>query len=116
MQPTTIYEAGTVVTVMMRFADQTGAKPRPAVIISSVSYHRSRADTVITAVTGQVAGRNRTGDCVISDWQPAGLVTPSKTKGVGATIVRSAINREIGRLSRSDYERVQDGVRAIFSL
>ena len=116
MQRTTTYRAGTVVTVRMRFADQSGFKSRPAVVISSDGYHRTRADAVIMGLTGQVGGRNRTGDCQISDWQQAGLVAPTKAKGVIETVARSAIRRDIGTLTQSDFNRVKDGIRTIFEL
>ena len=112
----TTYSAGTVVTVRMRFADQSGSKPRPAVIISSDRYHGTRADAVVMALTGQVGGRNRTGDCEISDWQHAGLLSPTKAKGVIATIARSAIRQDLGSLTQPDFDRVKGGVRAIFGL
>lgn len=110
----TIYNAGTVVTVNMKFTDQSGSKSRPAVVISSAQYHRSRADAVLMVLTSQVSGRNRTGDCELSDWQRAGLVSPTKAKGVIGTVARSAIKHDIGSLTEGDFNRVKSGVRAIF--
>jgi hypothetical protein len=56
--PTTIgCSFGDVVLVPFPFTDQTAAKKRPAVVISSDAYHRHRADVVVMAVTSQALAR-----------------------------------------------------------
>jgi len=45
---------GDLVLVPFPFTDQSGAKKRPAVIVSSHSYNASRRDIVIMAITSQV--------------------------------------------------------------
>ena len=51
MPPTTGYKFGDVVLVPFPFTDQTGAKKRPAIIVSSGAYHQRRRDVIIMAVT-----------------------------------------------------------------
>jgi mRNA interferase MazF len=57
----TAFEFGDVVLVRFPFTDQTAAKQRPAVVISSEAYHRARPDIVIMAITSQraLAARDR---------------------------------------------------------
>jgi len=42
MPPTTGYSFGDVVLVPFPFTDQTGLKKRPAVVVSSTTYHEER--------------------------------------------------------------------------
>jgi mRNA interferase MazF len=54
MPRTTGYRFGDVVLVPFPFTDQTGAKKRPAIIVSSQAYHQRRRDLIIMAVTSQI--------------------------------------------------------------
>ncbi len=53
--PTTLYEYGDVVLVPFPFTDQSAAKQRPAVIISSNEYQRELPDVLLMAVTSRAA-------------------------------------------------------------
>lgn len=48
------YSSGDVVLVPFPFTDQSGAKKRPAVVVSGNRYNASRRDLVIMAITSQV--------------------------------------------------------------
>lgn len=55
------YEFGDLILVPFPFSDQSTAKRRPAVVVSSEAYHRERPDLVILAVTSPLrpaAGRD----------------------------------------------------------
>jgi mRNA interferase MazF len=52
---TTPYEFGDVVLVPFPFTDQTAAKRRPAVIVSSLEYQRELPDLLLMAVTSRAA-------------------------------------------------------------
>lgn len=51
IQFTTNYNSGEIVLVSFPFADQTGTKKRPAVIVSSAFYNLSLPDVVLMAIT-----------------------------------------------------------------
>ena len=53
MPITTAYSFGDIVLVPFPFTDQTAAKKRPAIVVSSDAYHRDRRDLIIMAVTSQ---------------------------------------------------------------
>jgi mRNA-degrading endonuclease toxin of MazEF toxin-antitoxin module len=50
----TSYEQGEVVLVRFIFIDETGAKRRPAVVVSTSDYHRGRQEAIIAAITSNV--------------------------------------------------------------
>ncbi len=66
MPSTTIYSFGDVVLVPFPFTDQTAAKKRPAVVVSSDAYNKARPDVIVMAITGHVSGYPRIGEVVIS--------------------------------------------------
>lgn len=86
--PTTIgFEYGDVVLIPFPFTDQTVTKKRPAVGVSSASYHRDRRDIIVMAVTGQTRRPSEVGEVVV---------------------------RKLGSLQDEDRQAVREGLRAIF--
>ena len=77
MPPTTSYSFGDIVLVPFPFTNQSAAKRRPAVVVSSQAYHAERADLIIMAVTGQARPTPRLGEVPVTDWRVAGLIKPS---------------------------------------
>jgi hypothetical protein len=71
------YQFGDVVLVPFPFTDQSTAKQRPGVIVSSAAYHDARRDLILMAVTSQVRGAGAFGELVVRDWQTAKLLKPS---------------------------------------
>ncbi len=67
----TTLRAGNVVAGMLAGARET--KARPAVVVSSQTYHEHRPDVVICFLTTQIAGLNSPTDYVLEDWRDAGL-------------------------------------------
>lgn len=92
------YEFGDVVLVPFPFTDQSAAKKRPAVVISSDVYHRERPDLIIMAITSQVKPLQTIGEVIVQDWQGAGLLKPSVIKPVITTIERGLIINILGKL------------------
>jgi len=70
------YEFGDVVLIPFPFTDQTAAKKRPAVVVSSTAYHRSRPDLILMAVTSRIKPYSGFGDVTIEHWKPQGLSNP----------------------------------------
>ena len=101
----TKYSRGDVVLVSFIFADETGVKQRPAVIISSDTYHQQRQETIISAITSRV-DRILVGDHLINDWWEAGLLFPSVATGIIRTIKQSMVVRKLGAMSRDDLKGI----------
>ena len=114
-QVTTNYKRGDVFLVRFVFADQSGAKLRPSLIVSSETYHQGRMEVILAAITSNIR-RVLPGDTVLTDWQDVGLVAPSVVTGVLRTVTRTALARKLGTLSPQDRGIVETSLRLSLSL
>lgn len=104
---------GDVVLVPFPFTDQSGAKKRPAVIVSSSGYNASRRDLVIMAITSQMRTPLGFGEAPIADWQAAGLIKPSVLKPVVTTIEQGLVVRTMGALSAADLRSLREVIAQV---
>jgi mRNA interferase MazF len=111
----TNYDQGDVVLVRFVFTEETGAKRRPAVIISTSNYHDGRQEAIMAAITSNV-DRLLIGDHLIAGWQEAGLLFPSVATGIIRTIKQTMIERRLGVMSPADMQTVQDKLRQVLGL
>ena len=109
------YSRGDVVLVNFIFSDETGVKHRPAVIISSDAYLQSRQETIIAAITSRT-DRVLFGDCLIGDWQQAGLLFPSVATGIIRTVKQNMIAQKLGVMPKDDMKAIDSELRAILNL
>jgi mRNA interferase MazF len=105
------YSIGDIILVPFPFTDQSGAKKRPAVVVSNQSYNENRRDLIIMAITSQVRTPLGFGEALVTDWQSSGLIKPSVLKPVFATIEQGLIVRTLGTLSPTD----SDALRKVIS-
>ena len=112
----TAYERGDVVLVPFPFSDQTAIKKRPAAVISSNNYNNISSDIVIMAITSQTTKTYGIGECLIDDWQGAGLLKPSAIKPAISTIEQSLVLKRIGRLSDRDTVSTENTLRQLLDL
>lgn len=104
---------GDVVLVPFPFTDQSGAKKRPAVIVSSSGYNDSRRDLVIMAITSQVRTPLGFGEAMLADWQAAGLIKSSVLKPVFTTIEQGLVVSTMGKLSASDLHTLREAIAQV---
>jgi mRNA interferase MazF len=102
------FNPGDVVTV--DFPGVTGTKRRPAVVLSSETYHQSRPDVVVGLITSQTKGLGIT-DYVLMDWQAAGLRVASVFRSFIVTLPPSANLVRVGRLSERDWQGVRTCIK-----
>lgn len=95
------------------FTDQSGAKKRPAVIVSIVGYNTSRRDIEIMAITSQVQSPLGYGEAMIDDWRAAGLIKASVLKPVFSTIEQGLVIRVMGHLSATDLQTLQKLLQSV---
>ena len=108
MPSMTGFKFGDIVLVPFPFTDQSAAKKRPAVVISSAAYQRERPDLIIMAVTSQVRTALTVGEIIVNDWQGAGLLKPSAIKPVIATI-----DKPLGQLKNDDQVALRSAIDKI---
>ena len=111
----TVYKRGDVVLVGFVFADESGKKVRPAVIVSRPAYQRSRHEVVVAAVTSNVQ-RRLFGDHLIGDWKGAGLLFPSLATGTLRTIKLTMIARKLGTVPQPDMDAIDRELRRSLGL
>jgi len=114
MPNTTTYNFGDIVLVPFPFTDQSASKKRPAVIVSSAAYHRSRPDVIVMAIRSQILRpAGAVGEVLIADWRGAGLPKASLIKPVLATIEHGLILRTLGALQGADVQSLRSALRQI---
>lgn len=111
----TTYSRGDVVLVKFVFADQKGVKQRPALLVSSARYHRSRREAILVAITSNI-GRSLAGDHPIAHWKEAGLPLPSTATGIVRTIKQEMIVKKLGELLAADFDAVEEQLRMSLAL
>lgn len=92
------YNRGDIALVDFILSDETGIKRRPALIVSSDTYHQGHQEVIIAAITSRT-DRVLAGDYLITKWKEAGLLFPSVATGIIRTIKQSMIAKRRG------YER-----------
>lgn len=107
------YSFGDIVLVPFPFTDQSAAKQRPAVVVSSEAYQQTTPDVILMAVTSQVRTIAGLGEVVVQDWQAAGLLKPSIIKPVITTIERTLVRKTLGRLQEKDQTALKEAISAI---
>lgn len=109
------FRRGDVVLVAFVFADESGSKMRPALVLSSAPYHRSRREAIVAAVTSNVV-RRLAGDHLLKGWREAGLLFPSVVTGILRTIQQGMIRRRLGSLSVPDLVAIESELRSSLDL
>jgi len=102
------FNPGNVVSV--DFPGVTGVKRRPAVVLSSATYHANRPDVIVGLITTQTTALCIT-DYVLQNWLAAGLRVASVFRSFIVTLPPSANLVYIGQLSERDWQGVRDCVK-----
>ena len=119
MPSTTTYKRGQVVVVNVPFADHSGSKARPALIISAEGFHRTLRDVIVCPISSQPRYFQRPGpgDHPLRHWKDVGLRYPSAVRISNILAVdKKIIKRSLGRLRKDDLEQVDEGLRLAFTL
>ena len=107
------YEFGDIVLVPFAFTDQSATKRRPAIVLSSQAYHRSRPDLIIMAVTSQHPSVLSVGEVLVQDLHGAGLLKPSVIKPVLTTIESTLVLKKLGQLTPHDQAALRQALSTI---
>lgn len=102
----TIYERGDIVLVEFIISSQNGSKRRPALVLSTEIYNKSRQELIIAAITSNTE-RKLSSETILKDWKYAGLLYPSTVTAIIQTIKADMIRRKLGELSQHDLKTVE---------
>jgi mRNA interferase MazF len=119
MPSTTTYERGQVVVVSVPYSDQSGVKPRPALIVSTGAWNAPLSDVVVCPISSQPRHHRRPGpgDLPLRDWKAVGLRHPSTVRVSKVLAVdKRIISRTLGRLAAPDMRSVADELRRALGL
>jgi|ETN07SMinimDraft_1059922.scaffolds.fasta_scaffold40562_3 mRNA interferase MazF len=112
---TTDYRRGDIVLVNFVFAEETGSKRRPVLLLSSDEYMEGRQEAVVSAITSNTR-RILTGDYLMVDWEDSGLIFPSVVTSILRTIKQSMIERKMGEISPRDLAEIESNLTQILEL
>ncbi len=85
-------------------------KRRPAIVVSAPDYHNQRPDLILAIITSRVEDATTEFDCVLFDWQQAGLRSASAMRSYLFTVEQDEVTK-VGRLSEADWQAVRERLR-----
>lgn len=101
-------ETGDVVVSYLPGARQS--KRRPAIVVSAPDYHAQRPDLLLAIITSRVEDATTAFDCVLFDWQEAGLRSACAMRSYLFTVEQGEVVK-IGRLSDADWQAVREKLK-----
>lgn len=104
------YNRGDIILVRYQGSAGEEHRLRPALVVSTETYHRGRKQMVVSAVTSSPRAP-QAGDTAVESWQKSGLLGPSLVTGVLLTITPDAIERRLGWLEPEDLHAVESSLR-----
>lgn len=105
----TAYKQQDIVLLDFGFSEGTGHKKRPALIISSDNYNKSRKEVIVAAITSNIE-RILFGDTKIERWQESGLIYPSLVTAIVRTVKNNTLLRKLGILSKEDFQNARKNI------
>ena len=78
------YDRGQVIVVNVPFSNHTGIKPRPALVVTTDSFHRDLPDLIVCPISSQPRYYQRpgAGDCPLQQWRVVGLPTRARSESL----------------------------------
>ncbi len=104
------YKPGDILFAELTFADGTGSKKRPVVVLSGETYNSRRQELIVAAVTSNIS-RLLFGDTKITQWEESGLKFPSHATGIVQTITQDGVLRKLGSISHRDFESLKTNLK-----
>ncbi len=119
MASTTTYRRGQVIVVNVPFTGQTRSKPRPAVIVSAATFHRTLPNVIICPISSQPRYYAAPGlrDHPLKHWSKIGLRYPRTVRLSNLMAVdKTLIKGPLATMPTEDLERIESGLRFALGL
>jgi len=110
------HKRGDVLLVPFPFSDLSTTKVRPAVVVSSPTYHKTEPDLLLAAVTSNTDSATQVVDYVLRNWEAAGLRLPSAFKPILFMLDPDRVIHRIGSLTRADLREVDKRLKIALGL
>jgi mRNA interferase MazF len=108
---------GDVVIVLYPFSDGSGAKPRPAVVVSSEELNEVSRDVIVAQITSRVGPAPRLCDFDMVAWQAVKLRAPSRVRASRlASVQLDKVRMTLGPLASADFELLETNLRRALGL
>lgn len=105
---------GEVATTMFSFADQTGAKRRPVLVVSSEEFNTRTGDVIVAAISSKPP-RDRY-EYKLERWKLSGLKLPSKVRAGAVHTVSGLLLKRIGAIPEEEYYEVKKLLTEVLGL
>lgn len=105
---------GDVATAFFAFADQSGAKRRPVLVVSSDEYNTITGNVIIAAISSKPP-KNRF-EYPIKSWDRSGLKMPSKIRAGTLQTSTRLILQKIGSLPQEEIFTVKHLLEEVLNL
>ncbi|MBM4044045.1 MAG: type II toxin-antitoxin system PemK/MazF family toxin [Planctomycetes bacterium] len=104
------FRPGDIVLLSFPYADATGAKRRPSLIVLDTGDE----DVVVARVTTQPAKTEF--DVAVVEWQQAGLLAASVVRlHKLATLQKRLVERRLGALTANDWDQVRASIQRLWA-
>ena len=112
------YVRGMVVNMDLPRLDAAGSwKERPALIVSTEDFHRTRpGDLFVALITHRLWKYHGSTDYLLQDWQAAGLTQPSVVRSSLYLLLCSDVKSVRGSLTSRDLQEVEASLRRALGL
>lgn len=110
MASTTTYRRGHVVVVEVPYSDFSGAKRRPALVVSAEAFHRTLPDLIVCPISSLPRFHQNPGpgDLPLTAWREVGLRHPSTVRiSKMLAIDKTIVKKRIGRVATEDLVGVE---------
>jgi len=109
-----MYKRGDIVLIPFPFTDLTGAKIRPAVVVSTMAYEKENGNITVAMITS--VPHSTASDYEVKNWQLANLLAPSWVRMKLATIDPKLVRYKPGNLTDADLSEVDKRLRMALGL
>ena len=106
------YSMPEVVMVRYPFSDLSGAKVRPAVVVSASYVSRDLLIVPLTSKTGGLLA----GEFVLTEWRKAGLNLETAVKRGIYTVKETLVSKRVGKLEDANAKRLAQSLRGWLDL
>lgn len=94
----------------------TGVKRRPAIVVSTDTYHAARPDVVLCVVTTKIAKAGAPTDLILQDWAAAGLNKPLAFRSFFVMLPARSVVSVIGQLSDRAWTSCQSRLQKAIAI